>query len=509
MKSLIKSASIFSSLTLVSRIFGFVRDVLIAKYVGVNMLSDVFFAAFKLPNFFRRIFAEGAFNNAFVPIFSSKLQSDQKEAIRFAQNILSFLFFVLLILLILIQIFMPIFISTIFPGFKDDIYQLNLAIDLSRITIFYLLFICVASLFSATLNSLGKFAAASATPIILNLTLIVFLLFLREVFPNLAYNLSYAVFFSGIFQLIWIVTFSIRQKILIYPVIPKINQDAKIFFKKIIPGIVGANVMQMNLLVVTAIASLFAGGISYIYYADRINQLPLAMIGIALSVTLLPTLSQKIHKKKLTEANNLHNKILVIALMIAMPSAIGLCFLSEEIVRVLFERGSFTVNETIKVANALMIYAAALPAFIAVKILEPGFFARGDTKTVMKIAIICLFTNLCLNLVFMQYFGYLGIIMASVISSYLNLTLLTRQLLKKGYFFFEKYFYKNFLITLTISVIMLIFLIFLKKFWQNFDLLDELKLAITITSSVILYFGLYQLPFKNRQFNKIFFKKNR
>ena len=228
----IKSAFIFSSLTLVSRIFGLIRDILIAKYVGVSTLSDIFFAAFRLPNFFRRIFAEGAFNNAFVPIFSAKLESDQKNAIIFAQNILSLLFFILLILVIFMQIFMPIIISSIFPGFNDNQQQLNLAINSSRITIFYLLFICLASLFSAILNSLGKFAAASSTPIILNLTFIVFLLYLRDKFPNLAYNLSYAVFFAGILQLIWIIAFSLRQKILIYPKWPKINQDIKTFFKK-------------------------------------------------------------------------------------------------------------------------------------------------------------------------------------------------------------------------------------------------------------------------------------
>jgi putative peptidoglycan lipid II flippase len=487
----IKSAFIFSSLTLVSRIFGLIRDILIAKYVGVSTLSDIFFAAFRLPNFFRRIFAEGAFNNAFVPIFSAKLESDQKNAIIFAQNILSLLFFILLILVIFMQIFMPIIISSIFPGFNDNQQQLNLAINSSRITIFYLLFICLASLFSAILNSLGKFAAASSTPIILNLTFIVFLLYLRDKFPNLAYNLSYAVFFAGILQLIWIIAFSLRQKILIYPKWPKINQDIKTFFKKFIPGVIGGNVMQMNLLIDTAIASLFAGGISYIYYADRINQLPLAMIGIALSVTLLPTLSKKIQNKDFTEANNLHNKILGIGLLIAIPAAIGLCFLAEEIIEILFQRDHFTITETLKVSKALMIYAIALPAFIMVKILEIGFFARGNTKIPMRIAIICLFVNLILNLFFIQFFGYLGLVIASAIASYVNLTLLVKKLLQKNYFSFESYFFKNFLIILIISSIMLLFLIFLKEFWQNYDLWQLWKLTFTISSSAILYFTLY------------------
>jgi putative peptidoglycan lipid II flippase len=498
----LKSASIFSFVTLISRIFGFIRDMLIAKFVGVNILSDVFFAVFKLPNFFRRIFAEGAFNNAFIPIFSGKLENNRNDAIEFAQNILSFLFFTLLILILILQILMPFFISAIFPGFKNGSSELSLAVNLSRITIFYLLFISLVSLFSAILNSFNRFAVTSASPIILNLTFIVFLLFLREKFPNLAYNLSFAVFFAGILQLIWIITFSIKEKVLIYPKLPKINQDMKLFFKKIVPGIIGANVMQMNLLIDTAIASFFAGGISYIYYADRVNQLPLAMIGIALSVTLLPTLSRKIKRKNFIEANNLHNKILFVALLVALPAAIGLCFLSENIVQILFERDRFTNYETVKVANALMIYAIALPAFILVKIFEPGFFARGDTKTPMKIAIICLIVNLVLNLILIQYFEYLGIVIASAIASYVNLLLLITKLLQKKYFYFKKIFFANFIIIATSSILMLLFLMFLQDFLLNYQILNLIKLVIIIILSAILYFMLNYIFFHLKNYIK-------
>lgn len=494
MRQQLKSALIFSFLTLISRIFGFTRDILIAKFIGVSSLSDVFFAAFKLPNFFRRIFAEGAFNNAFVPIFASKLSENKKDALNFAHNILSFLFFILFLVIIILQITMPFFISTIFPGFKDDPSELNLAISLSRITIFYLLFISLVSLFSSILNSYGKFAASSASPIILNLTFIIFLLFLRDKFPNLAYNLSFAVFAAGILQLIWIIIFSIRQKTLIFPKIPKINPDIKLFFRKILPGIIGANVMQMNLLIDTAIASLFAGGISYIYYADRINQLPLAMIGIALSITLLPTLSQKITRKEFSKANNLHNIILIIGLLIAMPAAIGLAYLSENIIQTLFERGNFTNKETVQAAKALTIYAFALPAFILVKIFEPAFFARGNTKIPMKIAIICLIVNLILNLILIQFFGFLGVVTASAIASYINLGLLIILALKNKYFYFEKMFFKNLIIIMILSSIMFFLLEFLDNFLKNFNLVDVVELIIIISSSSIIYLALF-LPF--------------
>jgi putative peptidoglycan lipid II flippase len=314
--------------------------------------------------------------------------------------------------------------------------------------------------------------------------------------------LSFAVFFAGILQLIWIITFSIKEKVLIYPKLPKINQDMKLFFKKIVPGIIGANVMQMNLLIDTAIASFFAGGISYIYYADRVNQLPLAMIGIALSVTLLPTLSRKIKRKNFIEANNLHNKILFVALLVALPAAIGLCFLSENIVQILFERDRFTNYETVKVANALMIYAIALPAFILVKIFEPGFFARGDTKTPMKIAIICLIVNLVLNLILIQYFEYLGIVIASAIASYVNLLLLITKLLQKKYFYFKKIFFANFIIIATSSILMLLFLMFLQDFLLNYQILNLIKLVIIIILSAILYFMLNYIFFHLKNYIK-------
>lgn len=487
----LKSAFTISFFTLISRIFGFIRDVLIAKYIGVNYLSDIFFAAFRLPNFFRRIFAEGAFNNAFVPIFSGKLETNNDQAIKFAKNILSFLFFSLLILIILMQIFMPVIIKIIFPGFNDKILELNLAINLSRITIFYLLFISIVSLFSAILNSLGKFASPAATPIILNITFIIFLIFLGDYFPNLSYALSFAVFFAGILQLFWILFFSIRNKILIYPTWPKFNEDIKIFLKKILPGIIGANVMQINLLIDTAIASLFAGGISYIYYADRVNQLPLALIGIALSVTLLPTLSKKIQNQDFQQANNLHNKILEIAFLIAIPASIGLCFLSMDIISILFQRDNFTAIESSCVAKALMIYALGLPGFIMVKIMEPGFFARKDTKTPMKIAIICLISNLILNLIFIKFFAYLGVVLASIISSYINLFLLTFILIKRKHIILQKSFFINIFITIFAAVIMLLFLAFFWNLLQNYNFYSWLKLLIIIISTILIYFTSY------------------
>ena len=263
-------------------------------------MSDAFFAAFKLPNFFRRVFAEGAFNSAFVPIFIEKVQDTKtkNDEIFFVRNVFSLLFYILLIFIILFQIFMPIFMKGLFPGFFNDPEKSELLINLSRITIFYLLFISLVSLCSGILNSVGKFAIPASAPIILNATLVASIFLFSSISPTYAHALSWGVFAAGILQFIWLFIFTAKSGYLLYPKMPKFNTDLKKFFARLIPGVIGANLLQINLLVNSIFASLIAGGVSYLYYADRINQLPLALIGIAIGIALLPDLSKKIKAKK-------------------------------------------------------------------------------------------------------------------------------------------------------------------------------------------------------------------
>ncbi len=485
---LFKSVFVISFFISLSRILGFIRDILIAKYLGIGMLSDVFFAAFRLPNFFRRIFAEGAFNSAFVPIFVDKLQvhQDRQDAINFTRNILSFLFFVLLVFIILLQIFMPFVMKFMFFGFYGDAEKFSLLVSASRITIIYLIFISIVSLFSGILNSIGKFAVPSSVPIILNGTLIASIFIFSPITPNLAYALSWGVFTAGILQLIWLGFFLYRAKMLVYPVMPVINADIKNFFRKLLPGVIGANVMQINLLVDTMIASLIAGAVSYLYYADRINQLPLAMIGIAINVALLPTLSRAIKSGDITRAIKLQNLALEASLILVIPATLALTCLAHPIIEVLFQRGAFGQNESNFVAKALMLYSFGLPAFVSVKVLEPGFFARSNTKTPMKIALICLVNNLILNLLFFKPFGYVGIVLSSVCSSYLNVSLLLFNLTKNKHFIFEKEFTIKLLKISFSAVCMAIVLLCLNKYFS--DLVSPTaNLILTITIGLISY----------------------
>jgi putative peptidoglycan lipid II flippase len=324
-----------------SRILGFIRDILIARYVGVSVLSDAFFAAFRLPNFFRRVFAEGAFNSSFVPIFIEKLDNSKphhqnQEAKVFLANIFSILLYSLFIFVIILQIFMPFFMKILFPGFFLDPEKSSLLISFSHITIFYLIFISLVSLYSGILNSINKFAVPASSPIILNSTLILMILLFGKMFPNYGYALSWGVFVAGILQFIFVGFAVYKSGFLVYPKIPKLNPDIRKFFRKLLPGIIGANVMQINLLIDSIFASMITGAVSYLYYADRINQLPLAMIGIAIGIALLPNLSRRIKDGDFQSAIKLQNTALEAGLILVMPATLALTVLSYPIISTLF-----------------------------------------------------------------------------------------------------------------------------------------------------------------------------
>ena len=476
----------------ISRVLGFVRDIIIAQYLGVSMMSDAFFAAFRLPNFFRRIFAEGAFNSAFVPIFIEKLQekNESRHELLFARNAFSFLFYALLIFTILLQIFMPFAMKILFPGFLAEPEKFSLLVNLSRITIFYLIFISLVSLLSGILNSIGKFAIPASAPIVLHATLIFSIFIFSHLVPTYAHALSWGVFIAGILQFLWLFIFTYKAKFLLYPQIPRLNKDIKKFFKKLLPGIIGANVMQINLLVDSIFASMIAGAVSYLYYADRINQLPLAMIGIAIGIALLPSLARKIKASEFADAIRLQNVALEAGLILVIPATLALTCLSYPIISTLFERGKFTSEQSFFVAKALMFYSFGLPSYVLVKVMEPAFFARGDTRGPMNIAFICLFTNALLNAIFyMLEFGYVGIVLSSIISSYLNLSILITTLIRKKHFSFEKDFGKKLVLILIPSILMALVLLLLKEYFYVSEYFNKIiELILMISSGLIVYF---------------------
>ncbi|MBK20570.1 MAG: murein biosynthesis integral membrane protein MurJ [Rhodospirillaceae bacterium] len=433
---LLRSIITVGGFTMMSRILGFVRDILVAAFLGAGAIADAFFVAFKMPNFFRRLFAEGAFNAAFVPLFAAKLTDEGlAPAASFAAAVLSVMVTFLLVFVTALQIAMPWLMYVFAPGFADDPEKFGLAVDLTRITFPYLLFISLVSLLGGVLNSLGRFAAAAATPIILNIVLIGALLLATPYLPSAGHSLAWGVAVAGVVQFLWLMTACRREGVLLRLRRPRLSKPVRRLLKLMVPGAIGAGVVQINLLIDIVIASILpTGAISLLYYADRINQLPLGVVGVAVGTALLPLLSKQIRAGEDHEALNSMNRAIEIALLFTIPGAAALLIIGHPIVSVLFERGAFDSTTSIATAQALMAYAIGLPAYVLIKVLAPGFFARQDTATPVKIAILCVLINVVLNLTLIQFLAHVGIALATAISAWINALLLVTLLQKRGQF---------------------------------------------------------------------------
>lgn len=430
--SLLKSGVIVGFLTLVSRILGYIRDVFIASYLGTGSSADAFAISFKLPNFFRTIFAEGAFSSSFVPIFAGKYANQGKtEALKLANIIFSLLFIILFILIILFQIFMPSILKLLAPGFINDSDKFDLCIFLSRITFPYLIFISLSTMIAGILNSIGKFATASILPILLNLTMIITLISFKQVVNDYSVALALGVLIAGIIQLSVIYLSAIKEGIYIKFVKPEFSKEVIMLFKNMIPAIIGSSITQINLWVGTIIATNISGAVSVLYYAERLNQFPLAIIGIAISTILLPSLSKYLRTNNTVKANLILKESLDISLFLTLPCCSALLIIGDLIISVLFERNAFTETDSINVSAALSALVIGLPAFIMIKIFTPRFFAELDTKTPVKISCFTALSNLLMAFFLGKYYSFIGIALASAIAGWINAILLLVILIAK------------------------------------------------------------------------------
>ena len=489
--NLIKSTSTFSFFTLISRILGYFRDVLIAIYLGAGPIADAFFVAFRIPNTFRRLFSEGTFNAAFVPSYSSELVSGKEKAQKFANKIFNLLLIGLLLIVLVIEIFMPSFVFIIAPGFSDNSDKFDLTISLTRITFPFLLFVSLSSFFSAILNSHNKFAVAAAAPIVLNIFLILILIFQSYLNDDLVIYLSYAVTFAGIVQLIFLLFF---LKKYYFPKITlnfKIDHRVKLFFKKLLPSIFSSGVTQINILVGTIIASFQASAVSYLYYADRIYQINLAIAGIAIGTVLLPNLSKHIQSKNKKKIDFIQNKALELSLFLSLPATIALIIASEEITSSLFGYGSFDLSSVKNSSNALFYFALGLPAFAIIKIFSSFLFARHNTKIPFYFSFFSVIINILISVYFFNKMGFIIIPIATTISSWLNSILLLVYLINKEYFLIKFDFIKSFFrIVLSTILTSIIFYNLINFFSENLSYNSDYKL-ITIVLLVIVTFIIY------------------
>lgn len=443
--NLARSLGSVGGLTLVSRVLALVRDTLQASYVGASFASDAFFVAFRLPNMFRALFAEGAFSAAFIPMFNRKVgESDDVNAgLKFAEQTLAVLLPVLLLFTVLMLVAAWPITWGLSGGFRNPTReQFAFAVTLSRITIPYLMLISLASLLGGILNSLNRFWVNAAAPILLNISMIVALWFFHG---HDAYQTARAqaisVTVGGVLQLGWLMIACRQAGISLAIRWPKIDGDMRQLLKLILPAAVGAGAVQVNLAVSTALAGglLDPGSISYIYYADRLNQLPLGLIGIGLGTILLPTVSRQLSQKRDAEAMDTQNRGVELALFLTLPATVAFVFASEPIIKGLFQHGHFGAVDSIRCSWALSAFSLGLPSYVLVKVLTPGYYARHDTKTPVRYAVQSVGVNLAGNLILIPVlgrfgYGHVGPPLATALASSVNVWMLYHTLRKRGHF---------------------------------------------------------------------------
>jgi len=366
-----------AGLTGLSRVAGFVRDILTAAILGAGPVADAFFVALKLPNFFRRVTAEGAFSVSFVPVFSETLEQDGRdEAEAFSFNAFYIMLAGLGLASLVIVAAMPWVIHVVAPGFTDDPLRFDLAVELARITFPYLLLMSLTALLGGVLNALGRFGPFAFAPVLFNLALIISLL-LSDLAETVGHALAYGVLAAGFAQFIWLSASAARAGVRFRLMRPRLTTRVRKVFSLMGPGVIGAGVMHINLFADLIIASFLpTGAISYLYYADRLNQLPLGVVGIAVGTALLPMLSRALAKNSQKEAQDLYNRALEMCLLLALPAAAALAVMPETLITVLFERGAFEASDTAATSGVLMAYALGLPAYIAVKVFSTAHWAR-------------------------------------------------------------------------------------------------------------------------------------
>ena len=424
-----------ASITLLSRVLGFVRDVLIAAVLGTSAVADAFFVAFRVPNMFRRLFAEGAFDAAFIPLFAKRLHAEGPPAAQaFASQALAGLTLVLVVFTVLAEIAMPWLMLLLAPGFASDAAKFDLAVMLARIALPYLVFMSLVALYNGVLNAFGRFAIAALAPTLLNVVLIIVLLALvafRSGQTTAGIALAWAITASGVLQVIVVSLAAARIGMRVPIERPHLTPDMRRLMTLSAPGVIAGGMAQLTMVISTIIATLQDRVVSWLYYVDRIFQLPLGVIGVAIGVVLLPDLSHKLRSGDHDAVLASENRALEFALLLTMPAAIALFIASGPIMCVLFERGAFTAADTQATAAMLSALALGLPAYVMIKVLHPSYFAREDTKTPRIYAGVAMASTVILSFVLFLAVGATGIAIASMLSGWINVGLLIATLKRR------------------------------------------------------------------------------
>ncbi|KJV59080.1 integral membrane protein MviN [Rickettsia felis str. Pedreira] len=504
---LFRSGVVVAFFTLISRIFGLVREQFIASLFGSTPMGDSINVAFKLPNLFRRIFAEGALSSVFIPIYNEKMLISKKAANNFSGEVFTLLLLTLIVIIALMQIFMPQLMLFIAPGFHGKKEKFELTVFLCRITIPYLIFVSLTALLGGILNSVKKFAAFAFSPVILSVCVIIFTLTFDNYIES-TISISLSLIIAGILQVSFMFV-CVKRADLNFPIIfnPS-DPDVKKLLINMGPATISSGVQQLNLFISQSIASFIEGAISILSYADRIYQFPLSIIGTSFSTILLPELSKIYKSNDIVAAKKIQNNAIRMGLLLSLPATFGIIILSHPIINIIYERGVFTSQDTTNTAEAISAFALGLPAFILAKILTPIFYANGDTKTPLKITLFSIIINTGMNLLLMDSLKHIGIAVGTSIAAWYNLGLLYSYTTKQNKLHIEagiKLFCGKILLCCIIMsiIIALIKYYYLEYFYSEYLLIKVCMLGGTIAVGMGAFFGTaYLLKVVNYDNNK-------
>ena len=501
---ILKSALIVSLMTLFSRVSGLIRDIAFASYLGSSTAADAFFVAFRIPNLFRRIFAEGAFSLAFVPVFSEYHHSRTEQQTReFVNAMVAKLMLALIVVCIVGVLFSDYLLALIAPGFKSDAEKFAMASDALRITFPYLFFISLVAMAAGILNTYERFAIPAVTPVLLNICLIVAAIVFVPGHTNPTVVLAIAVCVAGLVQFLLQIPFLKKQAILPVPSFKsqtdKSDDGVKRVFKLMLPVIYGSSVAQLNAIVNTVLASfLITGSVSWLYYSDRLMEFPLALFVLAISTVILPSLSKQHTEGNEAEFSRLLDWGLRVVLLIVIPAVVGMFVLSGQLMSTLFQYNEFTAHDTLMSSDSLKAYSFGLLGLAVVKVLSPGFYAKQDTKTPVKIGVVAMIVNLVFALILVWPFKHVGLAAAFSISTLANALILVWVLIRSGLYQPEKgwlvYCIKLLLASLLMGLVVLWGVPDIQT-WMNFTLFERvwniiIWIVIGMTSFVILSYAM-------------------
>lgn len=431
---LLKASATVGGLTLLSRLSGFARDIVTAAILGAGPIADAFFVALKLPNFFRKLTAEGAFSVSFVPLFAGKLEREgEVAAMNFAAKVQAMMLAIMVPFTILMIAGMPWVLYVLAPGFQSEPAKYALAVELTRITFPYILFMSLVAFLGGILNSHGKFGPFAFAPVLFNLLIIAALYFGSPLTETPAHAMAIGVAFAGVAQLVWMLFCMWRMKLRVHFRKPEVDPDVKRLGKLMVPGLIGGGVIQITAFIDTILATLLpSGAVSYLYYADRLYQMPLSIIGIALGTALLPMLAGHFRSGRVDQARHVLGQGVEIGLILSLPCAAALMVAAYPIMDILFVRGAFDAGAARASASAIVAYALGIPAFVLVKVFSAAYFAKEDTVTPVKFAIVNAVLNVALSLSLMPYLAHVGIALAATITAIINMALLLQGLVRRG-----------------------------------------------------------------------------